>query len=168
MNRYRIAIAAALLLAACQTDGAKREDAGAPAKQATEAIVGKPQAPVQIDADLAASSARVSVRFDQAGTDVEVLANGVEGLSVRGDPVLARGRTVAAGETATFDVPFTAGAGQSMLAVYVRGAFAAGERVAVRAFPVGKPSAEQTRKAQESKTTKVGGEDVRLAPAEQK
>jgi hypothetical protein len=168
MNANQIAIAAALLLAACQTDAARREDAGAPAKHATVAIAGKPQAPVQIDADVAASSARVTVRFDQAGTNVEVRANGVDGLSVAGDPVLARGRSVAAGETATFDVPFTAGPGQSMLAVHVRGAFASGERAAVRAFLVGKPSAEQTRKAQESKTTKVGGEDVRLAPAEQK
>ena len=30
-----------------------------------------------------------------------------------------------------------------------------------------KPGAEQTRKARESNTTKVGGEDVRLQPAEQ-
>ena len=166
MNATQIVFAAALLLAACQTDGAKREDAAAPAKQSAQPVVGKPQAPVQIDADVLASSAVVRVRFDQAATGVEVRANGVEGLTLQGDPVLATGRSVAAGETATFDVPFTPGNGQSMLAVHVRGAFASGERTAVRAFLVGKPSAEQMRKAQESNTTKVGGEDVRLQPAE--
>ncbi len=168
MNANQILSAAALLLAACQTDGAKREDAGAPAKQAEQAeqtVQGKPQAPVQIDADVGASSAVVRIRFDQAGTGVEVRANGVNGLALLADPVLAKGRTVAAGETATFEVPFTPGSGQSMLAVHVRGAFAAGERTAVRAFLVGRPSAEQTKKAQEG-TTKVGGEDVRLQPAE--
>ena len=172
MNSIHLAIAAALLVAACQTDGAKREESAAPvpsAKAAAHPGVGKPQAPAQIDADVGASSARIAVRFDQAGSNVEVRANGVDGLSVTGDPVLARGRSVAAGETATFDVPFTAGAGQSMLAVHVRGVFAAGDRTAVRAFLVGKPSAEQqARKAQESATTKVGGEDVRLGPADTK
>ena len=167
MNATQIVFAAALLLAACQSDGAKRDDAGAPAKQTAQPGVGKPQAPVQIDADVADSSAVVRVRFDQAATGVEVRANGVDGLALQADPVLATGRSVAAGETATFQVPFTPASGQSMLAVHVRGAFASGERTAVRAFLVGKPSAEQTRKAQESNTTKVGGEDVRLQPAEQ-
>ena len=166
MNATQIVFAAALLLAACQTDGAKREDAGAAAKQTAQSVVGKPQAPVQIDADVADSMATVRVRFDQAGTGVEVRANGVDGLVLAGEPVLARGRSVAAGETVTFQVLYTPGSGQSMLAVHVRGAFASGERTAVRAFLVGKPSAEQTRKAQESNTTKVGGEDVRLQPAE--
>ena len=49
--------------------------------------------------------------------------------------------------------------------IHVRGTFTAGERTAVRAFPVGKPSAEQ-RKAQEG-TTRVGGQDVKLVPAEE-
>ncbi len=128
-------------------------------------MTAKPQAPVQIEADVAASSARVRVRFEQAATNVEVRANGVDGLALAIDPVLVKGRNVAAGETATFDVPFTAGAGQSMLAVHVRGAFAAGERTAVRAFLVGRPSAEQIRKDQKE-TTRIGGEDVRLLPAE--
>jgi hypothetical protein len=165
MKTHRILYAAALLLAACQTNGAQGEQAAAATKQSAGAVVGKPQAPVQIDADVGASSARVRVRFDQAATNVEVRANGVDGLALLADPVLAQGRSVSAGETASFDVLFKPGAGQSMLAVHVRGAFAAGERVAVRAFLVGKPDPAQ-RKDQD-RTTKVGGEDVRLGPAEQ-
>jgi len=47
----------------------------------------------------------------------------------------------------------------------VRGAFAAGERVAVRAFLVGKP--DPTQRKDQDRTTKVGSEDVRLGRAEQ-
>ena len=88
----------------------------------------------------------------------------MDGLALLTDPVLVQGRSVSAGETASFEVPFTSGARQSMLAIHVRGAFAAGERVAVRAFLVGKPDPAQRN--DQDRTTKVGGEDVRLGPAE--
>jgi hypothetical protein len=135
MNLVSLICGAALAVAACQTDSAKREDAAV--KQPPAGPVGKPQAPVQVDAEVGASSARVTVRFDQAATGVEVRATGADGLSVQGG-ALASGMAVAAKETATFDVNFTPGAGQSMLVISVRGAFAAGERITVRAFPVGK------------------------------
>jgi hypothetical protein len=168
MKTTRALSAAAVLMAACETGSAQRDPAVSASRPAADgAIAGKPQAPVRIDADVGASSATVRLQFDRAGTGVEVRANGVDGLTLLSDPVLAQGRSVAAGETATFDVPFRAGPGQSLLAVHVRGAFGAGERTAVRAFPVGKPSAEQMRKVQEG-TTKMGGEDVRLGPAEEK
>jgi hypothetical protein len=157
MKATHVVCAAALLLLACKMDGPKGE--------AAPPGVGKPQAPVAIDAEVGASSARVHVRFVQAGTGVEVRANGVDGLTPVGNTLLVAGRDVAAGEAITVDVPFTPGPGQSLLAIHVRGTFAAGERTAVRAFPVGKPSAEQ-RKAQEG-TTRVGGEDVKLVPAEE-
>jgi hypothetical protein len=168
MKTTRVLYAAALLVAACETGNAQRETTTSASRAAADgAIAGKPQAPVRIEADVGASSATVRLQFDRAGTNVEVRANGVDGLTLLSDPVLAQGRTVAAGETATFDVPFRAGPGQSLLAVHVRGAFGAGERTAVRAFLVGKPSAEQMRKAQQG-TTKIGGDDVRLGPAEEK
>ena len=167
MKTTRFLYAAALLVATCETGSAQRDPAVSSRPAADAAIVGKPQAPVRIDAEVAASSATVRLQFDAAGTGVEVHANGVDGLTLLSDPMLAHGRSVAAGETATFEVPFRAGPGQSLLAVHVRGSFGAGERTAVRAFPVGKPSAEQMRKAQKE-TTKIGGEDVRLGPAEEK
>jgi hypothetical protein len=161
MNLLSLICGAALALAACQTDSARRDDA--PAKQPS---AGKPQAPVRVDAEVAASSARVTVRFDQAGTGVEVRASGADGLSLEGDGTLARGRSVSAGETSTFPVTFTAGPGQSLLVISVRGTFAAGERVAVRAFPVGKPSAEQMNKS-DAGTTQVGDERVKVLPADE-
>lgn len=165
MNLLSLICCAALALAACQTDSAKRDDAAT--KQPPPAgSAGKPQAPVQVDAEMGASSARVTVRFDQAGTGVDVRASGADGLSVQGDGALARGRSVAAGETSTFDVSFTPGPGQSMLVISVRGAFAAGERIAVRAFPVGKPSAEQISKS-DGGTTQIGNERVKLLPADE-
>ncbi len=90
MKTNRILYAAALLLAACQTDNAQGEQAAPATKQTAGTVVGKPQAPVQIDADVGASSARVRVPFDQAGTNVEVRANGVDGLALLTDPVLVQ------------------------------------------------------------------------------
>ena len=52
------------------------------------------------------------------------------------------------------------------LVISVRGTFAAGERIAVRAFPVGKPSAEQLNKA-DAGTTEIGGERVKVLPADE-
>lgn len=161
-------LAAALALAACQTSSARKEEPAAPAVRAAPAHdwVGKPQAPVAIEAEAGAGAALVRVRFDQAGTDVEVLARGGEGLVLLGDAVLARGRSVTAGEVATFEVPYAPGPGQSRLSVQVSGAFAAGRRGAVRAFPVGKKSPAQLEKAREG-TTQLGGEGVHLVPAEE-
>lgn len=160
MNHVLLTCCATLALLACQTDNAKREETAA--KQPSP---GKVQAPVQVDAEVGASSARVTVRFDQAGTGVEVRASGADGLSVQGGD-LATGLVVAAGQTATFDVALTPGAGQSMLVISVRGAFAAGERVAVRAFPVGKPSAEQMSKS-DAGSAQIGNERVKLSPADE-
>ncbi len=164
MNFVSLICSAALALAACQTDSAKRDDA--PAKQPPAGSVGKPEAPVQVDAAVGTSSARVTVRFDQAATGLDVRASGADGLAVQGDGVLARGTSVAAGETSTFDVAFAPGPGQSMLVISVRGTFAAGERITVRAFPVGKPSADQANKA-DAGTTQIGNERVKLLPAEE-
>ena len=58
MKTKRILYAAALLLAACQTENAQGEQAAATTKQSAGPVVGKPQAPVQIDADVGASSGR--------------------------------------------------------------------------------------------------------------
>src|SRR3982751_5692538 len=104
MNLLSLICGAALALAACQTDGARRDDA--PAKQPS------------------------------------------------------------AGETSTFPIAFTPGPGQSLLVISVRGMFAAGERVAVRASPVGKPTAEQMNKV-DAGTAQIGDERVKVLPADE-
>lgn len=167
MNPTRLLPAAALALLACQT-GAALKDAGAPAATppAHQEVVGKPHAPVVIEAEVTQTAGRVLVRFQQAGTDVTVRVSGDDGLVLLGDPVLASGRSVAAGEQLTWDVPLQPGPGQSVLAVRVSGAFGAGERAAVRAFPVGLKAEGQLRREQEG-AAQVGGEAVKLLPAQE-
>jgi hypothetical protein len=133
--------------------------------RAIEDALGKPQAPVVIESVLEGNTAHVTVRFPQGGAGVEVHASGAEGLAVAGQSALAEGRTLAKGEVLVFDVPFTPGAGESLLAVGVTGNFAGAHRTAVRAFPVGKRSALQKSKDKEG-TAQVGGENVHLVPAE--
>ena len=180
-------------IAACSTDKAGREepmtpksattaaaaapgDTAAPAAAAAtpatpaatpaSAILGKPQAPVDIQAEVTGQLAKLRVRFLQAGAHVSVTVSGVDGLGLRGAPALAEGLSVAAGDARTWDVPLAPGPGQGLLAVQVRGTFAAGERTATHAFPVGTPSAEQLRA--KDPATMVGGERVKLMEAGEK
>lgn len=161
-----ILIAVALAAAACLSDAVKRTEEPLADKQPAPSQ-GKPEAPVTVAATTGASSARVSVRFGQAGSSVEIRARGVDGLKVSGQELLASGKRVAADEELAFDVAYAPGAGQSLLVVEVSGVFAAGERTSVRAFPVGEPSAEQ-RKRMVPPATTVGGERVKLMNAEEK
>jgi hypothetical protein len=167
MVRTLLAFAATALMA-CQTQSAQRDAAPlAPVPRGPEVNgIGKPQAPVDIDAALTADAARVTLRFNQAGRGVEARAEGVGGLSVQGNARLVDGRDVQAGDVVTIELPIRPGPGESHLAVHVTGRFAAGERSAVRAFPIGKRSAEQQQKADEGKA-RIGGEDVRILPAEE-
>lgn len=167
MNRPALLLAASLALAANHSALAGARSPAGRARPLARGVAGKPQAPVAIEAQVAAATATITLRFEQAGTDVEVAASGTEGLAVRGGPVLATSRAVAAGEVLSFNVPFTPGPGRSLLSVRVRGRFGQGERAAVRAFPVGKPSAAQQQKEAREKPTRVGGEPVRLLPAQE-
>jgi hypothetical protein len=127
-------------------------------------ILGKPQAPVIIESVVDGAVAHVTVRFPQGGAGVDVQASGAEGLTVKGAETLASNRNVASGEALAFDVPFTPGEGESLLAVRVKGNFGGAHRAAVRAFPVGARSALQKGKDREGTAT-VGGENVRIVPA---
>lgn len=169
MNATHLLSAAALALVACQTGGTRKERAvPVPASvtqlPAHQEVVGKQQAPVTIEAELSQSTGRVLVRFAQAGTNVNVHLSGVEGLTLLGEPALATGRSVAAGEVLAWDVPLQPGPGQSMLVVRVSGSFGARERATVRAFPIGLKAEAQLRRAHEGETH-VGGEAVKLLPA---
>ncbi len=134
--------------------------------RAIQEVVGKPQAPVVIESVIDGAVAHVTVRFPQGGAGIEVLVSGAEGLAVTGSESLTKDRGVATGEALTFDVPFTPGPGESLLAVRVLGTFGGAHRSAVRAFPVGTRSALQQSKDKEGTAT-VGGEKVRLVPAEE-
>lgn len=164
MKTPTLLCAVALLALGCKTETAGREEPAASPKTGNGSA-GKPQAPVEIEADASSASATVRVRFVEAGSNVDVRVNGVDGLSLPGGPVLATGRTFAAGETAVFDVPLAPGPGQGMLAVHVSGTFPNGQRTAVRAFLVGKPAAGQPLKADQGTTT-IGGEPVKLVPVD--
>jgi hypothetical protein len=164
MKTPTLLCAVGLLALGCKTDTVGREDPAAPPKT-SNGSAGKPQAPVEIEADVGATSASVRVRFAEAGSNVDVRVNGVDGLSLPGGPMLATGRSFAAGETAVYDVPLTPGPGQGMLSVHVSGTFPNGQRTAVRAFLVGKPAAGQPLKADPGTTT-VGGEPVKLVPVD--
>jgi hypothetical protein len=163
MKTQILVCAVALAFASCRTDTAGKEEPTPAPSAPSSASPGKPQAPVAIDAELSAGSVQLRLRFDAAARDVEVRVNGVDGLGLSGTPVLASGRTFASGETATFNVPILPGPGQGMLAVHVSGTFPGGQRIAVRAFAIGTPSADQLRKAQDGTTT-IGGEPVKLMP----
>jgi len=175
MKAISVAYAAALALSACHSGAGRQEDAGpagpSPATTSPASggamvarIRGKPEAPVSIHFEPGDATARVSVVFHEAAVRVEVRASGLDGLTLRGEPLLAAERRVTAGEVASFEVPFSAGPGQSMLAIQVRGAFSAGDRTAVRALLVGTPGAGP-RKDRPSGTTQVGGQPARLLPA---
>src|SRR6478609_7495394 len=162
-------LCAASLALACQTsaaNGVAQKDAAKTSQPAQAEPIGKPQAPVQIAAEVGDGVAQVSVRFEQDGTGVSIHASGADGLSVRGVTILASGRTVTAGEVARFEVPFTPGPGRSVLALTISGDFGGGPRSTVRSFQVGKPNAEQAKKAQDG-VTQIGGENVKLVPAEE-
>jgi hypothetical protein len=176
---FALALAA---LCACSTSKAGKEEpvtqpqgatsavataeGAAPAPAPSPAILGKPQAPVDIQASLAQGAATVRLKFHQAGAHVTVRVSGVDGLGLRGAETLATGLAVAAGEEKSFDVALTPGPGQGLLAVQVSGTFAAGERHATRAFPVGTASPEQLKA--KSQTTDVGGERIKLMEAGEK
>ena len=74
---------------------------------------GKPTAPVGVSAELSAKSARVTVKFERDAQDVEIAVSGVDGLVVEGARALVQKGSFARGETKTFDVSFSPGAGRS-------------------------------------------------------
>ena len=126
-------LSVALALSSCSTSKAGKEEPvtqpqsatlaaeAAPVAAPAPGFLGKPQAPVEIRADLATDAATVRVKFHQAGAHVSVRVNGVDGLGLRGAETLATNLAVAAGEEKSFEVALSPGPGQGMLAVHVSG-----------------------------------------------
>jgi hypothetical protein len=140
MNRTALAVLAFALTAA----GACTRPAPAGPHASAGPVLGKPSAPVAVDARLTAGSANVTVRFDADAKDVRIAVHGAGGLRVTSDATPVAHRSFARGETAAFDVAFTPGPGRSSLAVVVGGKFhGAGKRATVASFAVGEPTKEQ-------------------------
>ncbi|MCA9577485.1 MAG: hypothetical protein KC668_18745 [Myxococcales bacterium] len=104
----------------------------------------KPGAAVTVDAALAASSARVHLRFDADAQDVTVHVGGVDGLVVTRGGVLDVG-DVARGDVRTLDVAFTPGDERSHLVVAVSGTYATGALSRVSSFAVGETREKSTQ-----------------------
>lgn len=138
-----LALAALPAVACCGTPDAR---SAAPEKSAAAAADRtKVEAPVEIAAELAERSARVTVRFGSPAAGVRIDVSGVDGLQVNGDSTLVDGASYDRGAEVSFDVAFTPGPGRSHLAVAVSGTFGGGHRAQVRSFSVGAPTAEQQK-----------------------
>lgn len=169
MNRKTFAVIpgffALLALAACSSSP-KSTPSPAPASTASESNVhGKMAAPVEVNAQLEESSARVTVRFESPATGVRVNVHGVDGLVVTSQPTLAEGVNFPQATTASYDVTFTRGAGRSHLVVSVSGEFKGAQRTRVASFAIGTPTDSQ-RSSSATKAEGAGGERIKVMPAD--
>jgi hypothetical protein len=120
----RLAFATLLCAALC---ACSRSEAPPQALTAPVPAEGKQVAPVTVSANITATLARLTVRFDAAAADATVSVKGLDGLELTDPPSLAQ-RAYAAGETVTLDVPLASTSGT--LAVFVRGTY--------RGLPIGR------------------------------
>lgn len=150
MNDMRSAIGASVMVALVAAGCSQ------PAKAAPEGrFPGKLSAPVAVEAELGRTSARVTLRFEVAATEVTVQARGLDGLAVRGESALVAEGTFKQGDLKAVDVSFEPGAGRSYLAVSVSGLFHGAHLARVVTFAVGMPTPEQ----QQSPATVFTGDD---------
>lgn len=169
MNRMTFAVLpgffALLALAACSSS-TKSTPSPATASTASEpAVHGKQQAPVMVNAEMADTSARVTVRFDAPATGVRVSVHGVDGLVVTSQPTLADGVNFPQATTASYDVAFTPGAGRSHLVVSVSGDFKGAQRTRVASFAIGTPTDSQ-RSSNATKAEGANGERIKVMPVD--
>lgn len=123
---------------------------------------GKPTAPVDVKAEIAPKSARLTVTFESDAKDVELAVSGIDGLVVEGEARLVDKGEFARGDTRTFDVAFKPGPGRSMLVVSVSGSFNGAPRARVASFTVGTGPLPQTPG---QVITTDDGEKVKVMPA---
>ncbi len=124
----------------------------------TSPHVGKPAAPIRIEADISSSSATVTVVFAADGRDINVNVRGVEGLTLQSAAALSR-TSVQAGESLALPLTYSENA-SGMLSVVVTGTFASGPMSRVSAFPVGNMNAlnkTQTRMVEEPEVRIIDG-----------
>ncbi|HEU4383429.1 MAG TPA: hypothetical protein VFR85_08005 [Anaeromyxobacteraceae bacterium] len=130
--------------------------------------IGKPTAPVEVEAALQPGAARLAFTFGADAADVTVRVSGLDGLRVTSAPVPVERRSYRRGERAAVDATFVPGEGQSHLVVSVEGTFGGRHMTAVRSFAVGTRSPAQEEKARAGVVTDEKGERLHLLPAERR
>ncbi len=124
----------------------------------------KTKTPVAVSAVFAEGRATVTLRFEQAASDVSIGFRGLDGLSVQNQPDLPK-QSFKRGETLKLEVALTPGPGMSHLALDLEGTFAGQRRLDVRTFAVGEPTpAQQKAKADQTFRTE-DGRRLKLLPA---
>ena len=169
MNRKTFAVLpgffALLALTACSSAAKSTPPSAHSAPTSGQAVHGKMEAPVTVDAQFEASSARVTVRFDAPATGVRVSVHGVDGLTVTSQPTLADGVNFPQATTASYDVAFTRGAGRSHLVVSVSGEFKGAQRTRIASFAIGTPTDAQ-RSSNATKAEGANGERIKIIPVD--
>ncbi len=114
---------------ACSTSGTKVVESPAPTE-------GKVVAPVDVQAELSAKEAKLTLKLDEDASDLAVSVWGLDGLVV-GAPSTFTPSLTKRGERQTVVVPMTPGPGRSNLAVSVSGTFNGQKKQRVATFAVG-------------------------------
>ena len=169
MNRKTFAAApgffALLALAACSSSTKSTPPSAASTAAPEQAVHGKMEAPVVVNAQLEESSARVTVRFEAPATGVRVSVHGLDGLTVTSQPTLAEGVNFPQASTASYDVAYTRGTGRSHLVVSVSGEFKGAQRTRVATFAIGTPTDAQ-RSSNATKAEGANGERIKIMPVD--
>jgi hypothetical protein len=105
--------------------------------------VGKAVAPVAVDAELTETHAKLTLRFEGAGTGLSVVASGLDGLTLTSNGALLTEGAVKANESRTFELDFKRGPGRTNLAVSVRGTFNGAPLARVVTFAMGEGPLQQ-------------------------
>ena len=113
----RLAAAALLagLLPACAPG--PTPPAPTPAASVPAGAIGKPTAPVQVEAALRPGAARLTIAFGADAAGVTVRLSGLDGLRVTSAPVPLEGGRYRRGERVWLEATFVPGQGQSRLVV---------------------------------------------------
>lgn len=157
------------LLAACAPGPTPPGPAAASAPSAAPAgALGKPTAPVEVQAALQPGAARLTLAFGADAAEVAVRLSGLDGLRVTSAPVPVERGSYRRGERAAVEATFVPGEGQSHLVVSVEGTFGGRRLAAVRSFAVGARSPAQEEKARAGVVTDPQGERLHLLPAERR
>ena len=124
----------------------------------------KSKIPVAVSAVFAEGRATVTLRFQQAASEVTVRFRGLDGLSVQTQPDLPR-QAYKRGELLKLEVTLTPGPGTSHLAVDLEGTFAGQRRLEVRTFAVGEPTPAQQKAKTDQTFRTEDGRRLKLLPA---
>ncbi|TKD10211.1 hypothetical protein [Polyangium fumosum] len=172
-NEMRVLWMLACVVAGCGTVDRKEPDhvgpeaplAEANAEEGSAVRTQKPGAPVKVEGKLGASSAALTVDFEEAASDVTVEVWGVDGLVVTSAKEPVQNRRFGQGEKVSVEVSFTAPATRADLAVRVRGTFDGRVRERVQSFTVNAGAPSLTQPPGELRTG-PDGKPVRVLRAE--